>query len=422
MAPYNMRAMLLAFLILWSSVFNFSGACAHSIQPLDQPITAVSSGEFGLPQELSVHLHSHTHAQGPEAKAIVLGARDADSEGLTVDDRSLWDFVWAATKVFVNPMSWTSGVQFGSLVCKGLGWWTSAPSWVQWTCNTFGIVSTMVSVWDGRADLATAYNDWRNQGASQGNLDTLVELPFYRDYGDASVGERGLHAKRGHGNETGYYDWTVLHPYLANRTITNALLGNSSILHDVSRNYSIITMAHILNSSQSNPISVQRSLNGTLLGSPISMFFVNGTGSSAGFAAHHSFDGAVASGKRDNCGGFADESGDLYADNTALCGAGGTETVDGISDIYYGLDMYGTESQWKEYDADVGGQYPDSNGLWGFANDLSNSAQDEQWWRACLCDQESGDYAWTGALQYTWNGGFNGWNDCYSGTCGGATA
>jgi hypothetical protein len=279
----------------------------------------------------------------------------------------------------------------------------------------------MFSVWDGRADLATAWNDFRNEGTYRENGEVLQLLPFYNDYANVvdNVGRRSLQR----GNESGYYDWSVLHPHLANNTIKNAISGNASILHDVGRNYTIITMAHVLNSTDSNPILVQRSINGTLLGSPVSMFFVNSTGSSAGLGSHHAFGTAKKSSKRDdgNCDGFGNDSGNIYADNQELCGGDGTESEDGITGVYYGMDFYGTESQWEEYDADVGGQYPDSNGAWHLASELSSDTQNSQWWRACLCDQESGTYSWTGALQYTWNGGFNGYSDCYSGTCGGAT-
>ncbi|KAM0261526.1 hypothetical protein ACHAQJ_002209 [Trichoderma viride] len=426
-----MRVTPLALLTLWLSASNYNGACAQSIQPLDQPIKAVSSGEFGLPQGLHVQLHSHLPVHGRDGEAIVLGTYSEDSdvqtaqvEGHENHRRGLWSFVWAATKVFINPMSWTSGIQLADLACQALGWWTSAPSWVTYTCNSFGIISTMFSVWDGRSDLATAWNDWRNEGSYQGNLESLQLLPYYNDYGNVvdNVGRALPRLKRG--NEPGYYDWSVLHPHLANKTINNAISGTGSIMHDVGRNYSIITMAHVLNSTSSNPLLIQRSINGTLLGAPVSMFFINSTGSSAGLGSHHAF-GAVKgkSTKRDsgNCEGVGNDSGNIYTDNQVVCGGDGTETEDGITGVYYGMDFYGTESQWEEYDADVGGQYPDSNGAWEFASELSSDTQNSQWWRTCLCDQESGTYSWTGALQYTWNGGFNGYNDCYAGTCGGAT-
>jgi hypothetical protein len=421
--------MLLAFLILWLSAFNYNGVCALSIQPLDQPIKAISSGEFGLPQGLHVQLHSYLPVHGREGEAIVRGTYSGHSEVQTTaverhkNRRGLWSFLWSATKVFINPMSWTSGIQLADLACQALGWWTSAPSWVSWTCNSFGIISSMFSVWDGRADLATAWNDWRNEGSYQGNLESLQLLPYYSDYGNVvdNVG-RGLPLLK-RGNESGYYDWSVLHSHLANKTISSAVSGNASILHDVGRNYTIITMAHVLNSTDSEPILVQRSINGTLLGAPVSMFFVNGTGSSAGLGSHHAFGIAKKSSKRDdgNCDGFGNDSGNIYTDDQTVCGGDGTDSEDGITGVYYGMDFYGTESQWEEYDADVGGQYPDSNGAWHLASELSSDTQNSQWWRACLCDQESGDYSWTGALQYTWNGGFNGYNDCYAGTCGGAT-
>ncbi|KAM3064806.1 hypothetical protein ACMFMF_011725 [Clarireedia jacksonii] len=368
-----MHAILLAFSILWLSAFNYNGVCAQSIQLLDQPIKALSSGEFGLPEGLHVHLHSYLPVHGKDGEAIVLGTYSRDPEAQTtsaerhMERRGLWSFVWAATKVFINPMSWTSGIQLGDLACQALGWWTSAPSWVSWTCNSFGIISTMFSVWDGRKDLATAWNDFRNEGTYEQNQEVLQLLPFYSDYGNVvdNVGRRSLQR----GNESGYYDWSVLHPHLANNTIKNVISGNASILHDVGRNYTIITMAHVLNSTDSNPILVQRSINGTLLGSPVSMFFVNSTGSSAGLAAHHAFGTAKKSSKRDsgNCEGYGNDSGNIYADNQELCGGGSTTSEDGITGVYYGMDFYGTESQWEEYDADAGGQYPDSNGAWHLA-------------------------------------------------------
>ncbi|KAJ5655362.1 hypothetical protein N7507_007312 [Penicillium longicatenatum] len=424
-----MRAMQLACSILWLYAFNYNGAYAHSIQPLDQPIKAMSSGEFGLPQGLHVHLHSYLPVHGREGENIVRGTYNTDLDvSITefenhIDRRGLWSFVWAATKVFINPMSWTAGIQLADLACQAIGWWSSAPSWVTYTCNSFGIISTMFSVWDGRADLATAWKDWKNEGSYQGNLESLQLLPFYDDYGNVvnNVG-RGLPVVE-RGYESGYYNWAVLHPHLARKTIRSLTYGNESIMHDVGRNYTIITMAHVLNSTDSNPILVQRSINGTLLGAPVSMFFVNGTGSSAGLGSLHTFGGAKKSHKRDdgNCDGFGNDSGNIYTDNTVVCGGDGTDSEDGITGVYYGMDFYGTESEWEEYDADVGGQYPDTNGAWHLASELSSDTQNSQWWRTCLCDQESGTYSWTGALQYTWNGGFNGYSDCYAGTCGGAT-
>lgn len=392
----------------------------------------MSSGEFGLPQGLSVQIHSAVDAHGPDAEFIVRRANSGLSEEelalSDIEERGLWSFLWAATKVLIAPVSFTSGITWASLGCTLLGWWNSAPSWVTYTCNSIGILSTMFSVWSGRADVVTAYNDWRNEGSYQGNLESLQLLPFYSDYGNVvdNVGRAISNVTKGwRGNEPGYYDWSVLHVHLANRTVRNAVSGNVSIMHDVGRNYSIITMAHIINSTEANPIMMQRSLNGTLMGSPVKMFFVNGTGSSAGFAAHHGFESstgaALNSTKRDdgNCDGFGNDSGNIYADGQTLCGGDGTDSADGITGVYYGMDCYGTQSQWEEYDADVGGQYPDTNGAWHLADELSTDSQNTQWWRTCLCDQESGDYAWTGALQYTWNGGFNGYNDCYSGACGG---
>lgn len=424
-----MRAMLSAFLTLWLSAFNSNGVYAYTVHPLDRPIKAVSSGEFGLPEGLHVQLHSYLPVNGRDGESIVRGTYSGDSEVQTTaaeshkNRRGLWSFVWAATKVFINPMSWTSGILLGDLACHAVGWWVSAPSWVSYLCNSFAVISTMFSVWDGRADLATAWSDWTNEASYQGNLDSLQLLPYYSDYGNVvdNIDRRSSALKRG--NESGSYDWSVLHPHLANRTISNALSGNASILHDVRHNYTIITMAHVLNSTDSNPILVQRSINGTLLGAPVSMFFVNGTGSSAGLGSHHAFGTATTSRKRDdgNCDGFGNDSGNIYADNTELCGGDGTDTEDGITGVYYGMDFYGTEAQWEEYDADVGGQYPDTNGAWSLASELSSDTQNSQWWRSCLCDQESGDYSWTGALQYTWNGGFNGYSDCYAGTCGGAS-
>ncbi|KAL6890095.1 hypothetical protein GGI43DRAFT_425740 [Trichoderma evansii] len=366
-----MRATPLALLTLWLSASNYNGACAQSIQPLDRPIKAVSSGEFGLPQELHVVLHSHLPVHGRDGEAIVLGTYSGDSNVHTkpVEDhenqcRGLWSFVWAATKVLINPISWTSGIQLADLACQALGWWTSAPS---------------------------------NEGSYQGNLESLQLQPYYSDYGNIvdNVG-RGLPSLK-RGSEPGYYDWSVLHPHLANKTISNAISGKASILHD----------------TNSNPLLIQRSINGTLLGRR-----------SAGLGSHHAFGTATGqSTKRDsgNCMGFGNDSGDIYADNQGLCGGDGTDTEDGITGVYYGMDFYGTESQWEEYDADVGGQYPDSNGAWEFASELSDDLQNSQWWHTCLCDQESSTYSWTGALQYTWNGGFNGYNDCYSGVCGGAS-
>ncbi|KAL7917444.1 hypothetical protein ACQKWADRAFT_324634 [Trichoderma austrokoningii] len=407
-----MRATPLALLTLWLSASNFNGVYAQSIQSLAQPIKAASSGEFGLPHDLHVQLHFYLPVHGRDVEAIVLGTHSGDSDAQPAPEADGEDL--EPTKVFINPMSWTSGIQLADLACQALGWWTSAPSWVTYTCNSFGIISTMFSVWDGRADLATAWNDWKNEGSYQGNLENLQLLPFYNYYGNVvnNVG-RGLSPLK-RGNEAGYYDWTI----------SNAKTGQGSILHDVGRNYFIITMAHVLNSSSSNPLLIQRSINGTLLGAPVSMFFVNGTGSIAGLGSHHAF-GIVTEKltKRDDrdCGGFGNDSGNIYTDNEVVCAGDGTTSEDGITGVYYGMDLYGTEAQWEEYDADVGGQYPDSNGAWHLASELSSDTQNSQWWRTCLCDQENGDYAWTGALQYTWNGGFNGYNDCYSGVCGGAS-
>lgn len=182
-------------------------------------------------------------------------------------------------------------------------------------------------------------------------------------------------------------------------------------------------MAHVLNSTDANPILTQRSMNGTLLGAPVSMFLVNGTGNTAGLGAHHAF-GTVtgkAYSKRDdgNRYEFGNDGDDVFADNTPLCAGDSTTSEDGITGIYYGMDFYGTEAQWEKYDADVGGQYPDTNGVWHLASELSSDTQNSQWWRSCLCDQESGEWASTGSLQYTWSGGYNGYADCYTDTCGG---
>lgn len=440
MAPPKKRVTFSAYLILWLSVFNFNGVCAITLKPLDQPITAISSGEFGLPAGLSVQLHSYVEAIGDDAETIVRRAyteedtqpreetvsRRAPRRGLGSIVSGLWDLTWNVTKVFINPMSWTSGLQLASFACTMLGWWSSAPSWVTYTCNSVGLLSTFFSVWQGRKDLATAWSDYRNSGTYKGNQESLALLPFYDYYADESnSGRRSVNnGTVQRGKEAGYYDWSVLHPYLANRTVSNAKHGNASLLHDVGRNYSIITMAHIINSSDANPVLVQRSLNGTLMGTPVSMFFVNGTGSSAGFGAHHAFGVAPTanSTSKRNCDGADDETGPIYADNQELCAGEGTETPDGITGVYFGMDMYGTETQWEDFDEDMGGQDPDSNGAWELANNLSDSIYEGQWWRACMCDQENGDYAWTGALQYTWSGGYNGYSDCYSGTCGGATA
>jgi hypothetical protein len=432
MASSNMRATLVAYLILWLSFFDSIGVYAKTLKPLDKPITAVSSGEFGLDPGLSVHLHSYVASIGPEAEDIVRRAYrseefEARDEVADVNKRGLWSFLWSATKVFINPMSWTTYLSLFGLACDLVGFvWSSAPKGLNYACSAASILGGMWSAWTGRATIGDAWNAWSQENA---NRETLQMLPFYNNWGDVvdNSGRRSVqNITRGH--EGGYYDWTVLHPYLANKTAQYAAWGNTSILHDVGRNYAIITMAHVINASSDKPLLVQRSLNGTLLGLPVSMFFNNGTGSSAGLVAHSAFgapvnSSAVNATKRDDgdCDGWGNDSGTFYADNMPLCGGDGTQDPDGITGVYYGMDFYGTESQWEEFDSDVGGQYPTSNGAWDFAEDLSEDASNNAWWRACLCDQEGGDYSWTGALQFTWNGGYNGYNDCYSGTCGGAT-
>lgn len=127
----------MALLTLWLSAFSHNGVYAQFITKLDTPIKAVSSGEFGLPNDLHVHLNSHLPVHGRDGEAIVLGTyngssdgQDTSVEGHENERRGLWSFLWAATKVFINPMSWTSGIQLADLACQALGWWTSAPSWV----------------------------------------------------------------------------------------------------------------------------------------------------------------------------------------------------------------------------------------------------------------------------------------------------
>lgn len=162
-----MYAILSILLILWLSAFNCNGA---SIQPLDQPIKSMSSREFGLPQDLYVYLHSYLPVHGREGEAIVRGSYSEDPEIQArtadlqheIDRRGLWEFLWSATKILINPTSWTTGIGLASLACETLGWRNSAPSWVTYTCNSFGIALAMFGFWSARSDLATAWNDERS--------------------------------------------------------------------------------------------------------------------------------------------------------------------------------------------------------------------------------------------------------------------
>lgn len=89
--------------------------------------------------------------------------------------------------------------------------------------------------------------------------------------------------------------------------------------------------------------------------------------------------------------------------------------------VMYGTNFYGDEDEWKQTDWDIGGIAAEENGLQEFAAKTTDSMVDANWWRACMCtdDEDRGERTSTGAIQLSYDGVFEGYDDCWSDDCGG---
>ena len=68
-----------------------------------------------------------------------------------------------------------------------------------------------------------------------------------------------------------------------------------------------------------------------------------------------------------------------------------TGTVDGVpSGAYYGFDLYCGDSDFSEFDADLGLTYATSNGFIDGVIDMSNDIANTNAWDTCVCQQTAG--------------------------------
>jgi hypothetical protein len=110
-------------------------------------------------------------------------------------------------------------------------------------------------------------------------------------------------------------------------------------------------------------------------------------------------------------------------DNGAVieeCGDFNGDTAYGPTEMYYGFDAYNGD-QMDALSYDIGTEGANNNGFGQLANDIASVMDQHYIWDACLCFQENSQWVMTGALQASWNGGYNGYSACWASQCDGAT-
>lgn len=94
-------------------------------------------------------------------------------------------------------------------------------------------------------------------------------------------------------------------------------------------------------------------------------------------------------------------------------GHGQSQGADGF---YLGMDWYAL----NEYDAldwDAGTSGPDGNGFEEFTEGPARFMADSNCWDMCVCFAENDEWTATGAAQWTWDGGYNGYSACWNAGC-----
>jgi len=81
------------------------------------------------------------------------------------------------------------------------------------------------------------------------------------------------------------------------------------------------------------------------------------------------------------------------------------------SALYYGWDLYGTQSAINEFNDDMGTTFDQSNDFLTSGQAMMTQYYNDNAWEMCVCQQANNNWVATGAMQFTWNNGpFNGYS------------
>jgi hypothetical protein len=88
------------------------------------------------------------------------------------------------------------------------------------------------------------------------------------------------------------------------------------------------------------------------------------------------------------------------------------------SGLYYGYDLYGSNADINEFEADLGTSDDATNGFIDAGLQLGNDYINDNAWDMCVCQQTAEtDWVATGSLQLTWDGSYNGYSPCWNADC-----
>lgn len=91
-------------------------------------------------------------------------------------------------------------------------------------------------------------------------------------------------------------------------------------------------------------------------------------------------------------------------------------------EIYYGWDLYGSQSAIDEFEDDEGTTYDASNGFINGMIAMGEDIYNQQAWDTCVCQETNNQWISTGSLQLSWDGTYNGYSPCWNANCDGNTA
>ncbi|WWD05441.1 hypothetical protein V865_003518 [Kwoniella europaea PYCC6329] len=374
-------------------------------------IQVTGENKFGLPSGVLMELLLPPVITDVNETATNNVTGDANNNSTTspahnLEQRGLANIAWAATKLFWNPLSFSSWLNLGGLGCTIVGLAVKQiPNWVNYGCAFAGFVGAILSVFQGRQNVYDAYYQYQQE---QGNILLLNELPFGSFYGELRRSEVA--------NSTGYDQINWLQSHFVNKTLERARSSTGYTLHDATTGYGLTTPMALLLATESNPAIVSWALDGELQHLPTAVWR-NESAKGIGFVGRSlNWLPVTENHKRDNCGSYCvyyANGGEQYYSSSQ------NQNPDAPDAIYYGEDFYGNADQFVEIDDDFGGEYASSNGLAEAAGYLSNDAGGSGWWDTCVCFQTSNTWVSTGSIQMTWNnGGYNGYGQCWQPNCG----
>ncbi|KAJ7229168.1 hypothetical protein GGX14DRAFT_555208 [Mycena pura] len=183
--------------------------------------------------------------------------------------------------------------------------------------------------------------------------------------------------------------------------------GNAVTLWDVAKANSThpITVLHSLAAFQANhshAVNVWSSVSNPDSGNPRLHLTVP-------FPYASSFASTPSTASRRQCVGVGEEFDCVTPGSTLPSGAPAT--------MYYGFDLYGTQSEIEQYQDELGATDDATNDFEPSLVDMSNDIVSRQAWDTCVCEMQSNTWISTGSLQMSWDNTYNGFSPCFNSNC-----